>query len=72
MECIKEEGSNYCTECDCTEKRCFRCGESKQLKDFDVSEVAHVRRIRANKERVYLCKKCVPIQKQELIDRYGE
>lgn len=69
--CTKEEGSTYCVECECETKRCFRCQEPKLLKEFTVSKKAHVRRIQANKERVYLCKVCVPLQEQELRERYG-
>lgn len=72
MECIKEEGRRFCKECTCDTKKCFRCEIVKDLKEFNETKKPHVMRIKANKERVYLCKECAPLQVQELIERYGE
>ena len=56
---IKEEGSTYCETCTCDSKRCFGCDKEVTLSDYEVCRKPHVRKIKANKERVYKCNSCV-------------
>lgn len=49
---------DYCDACICTSKLCYRCGDNKDLGDFNRTKVKHVLRMEENKGRRFACIEC--------------